>query len=73
MFSTLLTIPRAPLSRSHSTALMKKLEFEGCETALVNEIRAGTRATSAAVSTIRRARRQPPGRSGPSGSRGGCR
>jgi hypothetical protein len=45
------------LERNHSTALMKKLEFDGSLIVLANEISAGTSATSAAVRAMRRARR----------------
>ena len=54
MFSTLLTSPRAPLSRSHSTALMQKLEFDGCVIVLRERDERGDQADQ------RRDQRDPP-------------
>lgn len=53
MFSTLLTSPRAPLSRSHSTVFIPSVEFDGWMIALMYEISAGTRQITAAISATR--------------------
>jgi hypothetical protein len=52
------TRPRAPLSRIHSTALMKNVEFDGPVTAERNEISGGIRLSRAAMTTIRLSRVQ---------------
>ncbi len=56
MFSTLLTSPRAPWSRSHSTARIPTPEFEGAAIALTNEIAAGIAQMMAATRAMRRIR-----------------
>src|ERR1035437_9979519 len=57
MFSTLLTSPRAPLSRIHSTVRIPRLESEGAAIVLTYEDRAGIRQNMAANSASRLNRR----------------
>src|SRR5258706_378835 len=65
MFSTLLTMPRAPLSRIHSTNLIPSVELDCPVSAPISETKAGISASTAVSTSTRRTRRQPVGPTGP--------
>jgi hypothetical protein len=52
-------MPAAPWPRSHSTARIPNVEFDGPETLEAKEMNTGMSATTAAISAIRRIRCGP--------------